>query len=128
MQIRVTHSDAGSGMLTTDHAAASYGQPVLVLDEGGVYGPGDWIKEIHDPQYGCLTLGGGHGVPANAYLHRTPEHPYAAEELAWIDDYIVRSTAESWRHESTWHFGASLKTAEQLAEVERRIGKRLPLA
>jgi hypothetical protein len=29
-------------VLTTDHAASSYGQPVLVDGEGRAHGPGDW--------------------------------------------------------------------------------------
>jgi hypothetical protein len=34
----------GSWKLTTDHAASSYGQPVLVDGTGEVYGPGDIVK------------------------------------------------------------------------------------
>jgi hypothetical protein len=34
----------GIGRLTTEHAASSYGQPVLVLDdESGAVGPGDLL-------------------------------------------------------------------------------------
>ena len=52
MEQEVTISDLGSitGRLTTDHAASSYGQPVLVLD-GEAYGPGD----VYEPAYAGLA-------------------------------------------------------------------------
>ena len=41
MQVRLS----GSWELSTDHAASSYGQPVLVnLDTGDAYGPGDILQ------------------------------------------------------------------------------------
>lgn len=37
--------------LTTDHAASSYGQPVLVDPDGQAYGPGDIRKRIYQADY-----------------------------------------------------------------------------
>jgi hypothetical protein len=42
----------GSGVwagwrLTTDHAASSYGQPVLIDPDGRAYGPGDIRKRVY---------------------------------------------------------------------------------
>jgi len=43
-----------SWTLTTEHAASSYGQPVLVHRTDGVaYGPGDIVKPY--PSYGYMT-------------------------------------------------------------------------
>lgn len=63
--------DVRGGVLTTDHASASYGQPVLIV-EGVAYGPGD----LHVP------AGAAHGV-----ISRTNMHPG--------DDEVLRSTG--WR-------------------------------
>jgi hypothetical protein len=43
----------GSWELTTDHAASSYGQPVLVrIETREAYGPGDIVQMF--PSYGLL--------------------------------------------------------------------------
>jgi len=124
MKIRVCHSSAGPGWLTTEHVASSYGQPVLVLD-GQAYGPGD---EIPAPNSGTWAGSGLRTTIAHSYLHRDRTHTYTAEELAWVDEYIIRDHVERVPYGTSWKFGASFKTASQLAEIERRIGKRVPLA
>ena len=50
----------GEGTLTTDHAASSYGQPVLVY-EGTAYGPGDVIARGWDT--GCGVCHWGESEP-----------------------------------------------------------------
>jgi hypothetical protein len=36
------------GIMTTEHAASSYGMPVLVTDDGTAYGPGDMVgRRLH---------------------------------------------------------------------------------
>jgi hypothetical protein len=51
MNIRITNNQLGYARLTTDHAASSYGIPVLVIDSGlrvadaaqGPFGPADTV-------------------------------------------------------------------------------------
>lgn len=41
---------AQPGTLTTDHAASSYGQPVIVAEDGTAYGPGDVLDYAGEPK------------------------------------------------------------------------------
>ena len=117
MNIRMHHTDIGDGQLTTEHGA-SYGQPVFVADDGSVYGPGDKF-----PRHNCNT----------GYLQKADGVDYTAEEIQWVNDYIVRTHLNDCvRHGDgmggrwmVWTFGASWKTAAQLAEIERLNGERM---
>ena len=70
----MTDSKAGTVRLTTDHAASSYGSPVLVIeaeDVKGAYGPADTI--------GDSGIRGADIVAAwDRKLDRTPEERAAA--------------------------------------------------
>ena len=120
MNIRMNHTGIGDGHLTTEHGASSYGQPVFVADDGAVYGPGDKF-----PRYNCNT----------GYLHKVDGIEYSADDVQWVHDYIVRTHLNDCvRHGNgiegrwlVWTFGASWKTAEQLAEIERLNGERMVL-
>lgn len=67
MQLEYVGSPYPEAQLTTEHAASSYGQPVLVID-GEAFGPGD-----------LLTLPDGGMMVARewvrlAHRHRETEH------------------------------------------------------
>lgn len=117
MDIPVIHTDLGTGVLTTDHAASSYGQPVLVVD-GRAYGPNDTVavpdgfRSIDRP----LWVG---------YLHRVPDRAYTAQELADVHRLIVDAHLHRSSEYRQWVFGASLKTREQLDDIESRLGTTL---
>ena len=107
MQLPIIHTDLGEATLTTDHAASSYGQPVVVDAVGRAYGPGDLLGYIH---------------------LRGVRSDYTAEQLAWLDDQIIQTTVAAERHpisEAHWAYGASTKTHGQLVAIERILGQPL---
>lgn len=115
MKIKMHHTDIGDGYLLTT------GQPVFVTEAGHVYGPGDIF-----PRLGCNV----------GYLHKVDGVEYNDDAIQWVHDYIVSThTNNCVRHEGgmegrwlVWTFGASWKTAAQLAEIERKNGKPMILA
>lgn len=50
IKLRYGHNDeriAGTGIITDEHAASSYGLPVVVSDQNGrAFGPGDFDRDI----------------------------------------------------------------------------------
>lgn len=96
-------------MLDTRGAADDYLEPRFIREDGSE-------ATVED-------------ADACGYLHRAEGVEYTADQLAWVDEYIVatamaeKSFAGPW----PWLFGASFKTAAQLEEIERRLGRRLPL-
>ncbi|MDP9115000.1 MAG: hypothetical protein M3O20_15140 [Acidobacteriota bacterium] len=59
--------------LTTDHAASSYGQPVLIVD-GEAYGPADWTR----------TLGTDGVIPTAAQQAMVDRWNAACLRLDWM--------------------------------------------
>ena len=107
MRIKMCHTDIGHGELTTEHAASSNGVPVFVDLDGKAYGPGDKF-----PAYNCNT----------GYLHKIEGETYTPEDIQWVHDYIVRTHLDEFRTTNAprWLFGATWKTAAQLAEIEQK--------
>ena len=112
MKIRMHHTDIGDGHLTTEHSASSYGQPVFVADDGSVYGPGAKF-----PRYNCNA----------GYLHKVDGIEYSDDDVQWVHDYIVRTHVNMGGRWLVWTFGATWKTAAQLADIERLNGERMVL-
>ena len=95
-------------MLTTEHTASSYGQPVLVAEDNGE------------------VIGTEEQMPTS-YIHlRRPRADYSQEQMEWLDDLIVRQFNLPYEHR--WHFGATCKTAEQLRRIESNLGRKVALA
>ena len=57
-RFNLNHPQWKTGRLTTEHASSSYGQPVVVGDDGQSYGPGDIFL--------LMLLGGGDEAEAAA--------------------------------------------------------------
>jgi hypothetical protein len=106
--VYVGYPDSRLGVLTDESAASSYGQLVFVADENGAaYGPGDKAVEV-------------------GYMHKVAGVAYSAEQLARVSEEIIDREVRPdlfGAPQTRWCFGASFKTAEQLAEVARRLGK-----
>ena len=103
MKVRVMQSDIGDCWLTDEHAASSYGQPVIVDDDGQVYGPRDVHGYIHKAGKPRNLLRYENTVPV--YDREWEPIEYTPEETRWIEDlYIARVTTYA---PNTWAFGAS---------------------
>jgi len=109
-QIPAHHTQLGRGVLDTRGATAdNYLEPRFVRTDGSEVSTADDV---------C------------GYLHRAEGVEYTAEQLAWIDDYIAVTALADKPFDGPWPwcFGATFKTAEQLEEIERRLGRSLALA
>jgi hypothetical protein len=118
MKTRMHHTDIGDGHLTDEHVSTEVGFPVFVADDGTVYGSSDKF-----PRYNCNV----------GYLHKADGEDYTEQDLDWVHEYIVRTNLDGCVRfgkdggRLVWQFGASWKTAEQLAEIENRNGAKLAL-
>ncbi len=76
--------------ITTDHAASSYGQPVLVSPSGQAYGPGDIESEKHRGKYTQSALSRVLGVTKQAIRDRVKRGtlPPFDEPGIWYEDTI----------------------------------------
>ena len=81
------HTLAGNYRLTTDHAASSYGYPVLVGGDGQAYGPGDLLPD------------------------GTPAADLAAEALAMLERFCALKRPEA-ELPATWEHFRSLFEAD----------------
>lgn len=104
-------------------------EAVLVDTEadGTVYGPSDILPTTH-----CQAACG--------YIHKLPGREYSAAEQSAIDEYVIATAVEDeinpnplsiarvplgqWRHRS-FKGGATINTMDQLAEINRRLGRQL---
>ena len=76
---------APEGVLTDEHAACSYGQPVVLID-GVPHGPGDLRGEVVSPHYG-LSLLPHTPRPGDApeYYRPTDEELRARRDPEWVE-------------------------------------------
>lgn len=80
---------SGSWELSTDHAASSYGQPVLAnRTTREVFGPGDILKPY--PSYGFM-------LAADAVRRLSKTAKLDAEELALVEKFADLGRAEGGR-------------------------------
>ena len=101
MQILVIHSVLGEGMLTNEHSASSYGQPVFVRDlDGLAYGPGD----------------------SGGFLSRALDAAYDAGEQAWLDGLLsAPDTPVKWRNRPGRPKGTTKPEDERLERFTVRM-------
>jgi hypothetical protein len=101
-----------SGILTTDHAASSYGQPVLLADDGRILGPGDVrdgevgptdSREVWTPSYLAHLAGETDaaddvslGIPWQPREHDGPRHQPDAIAI------LRAAKAAGWTLEDGW--------------------------
>jgi hypothetical protein len=117
MKINLFHTSAGHCTLTNQHSRSNYGMPVLVLEDGAAYGPGDCATQI-EGAYKNIPLSVG-------YLQLYSEAQYSPEELAWIDELVIDSALQPYG--TRFQFGASCKNGKQLIEIERLLGHKANL-
>lgn len=82
----------GSGIwegwrLTTDHAASSYGKPVLVSPTGRAYGPGDIEPERYTQADLARVLGVTRGAIADR-IRRGTLPPFDGNDKTWSREAI----------------------------------------
>lgn len=65
-------------------------------------------------------------VTVPVYLH-IAEAGLTDAEREWIDNYVIETHVNNAARDNTWAMGATLKTSAQLAEIERRTGKKMIL-
>jgi hypothetical protein len=107
MKVRVAQTEIGDCWLTDEHPCSSYGQPVLVDDEGNVYGPGDLRGYIHMAGKPRKVLYYDNTVPV--YDREWEPIEYSPEEREWVEDLFISQIKHGPRP-TNWKFGASWQT------------------